>query len=159
MKLKILSWNVRGVNNSEKRKLIKNFIRTQKADLVCVQETKIRNMSDVIARSIEVGRFVDWWVLEVEGTAGGILLLWDKRKLDFLDSEIGSFSISCLFRNVEDGFQWTFTRVYGPIEGNRRKLFWEELGSIRGLWEGPWCLRGEERGEGSHPLWDVLLMW
>ena len=59
MKLKILSWNVRGVNNSEKRKLIKNFIRTQKADLVCVQETKIQTMSDVIARSIEVGRFVD----------------------------------------------------------------------------------------------------
>ena len=79
----------------------------------------------------------------MEGTAGGILLLWDKRKLDLLDSEIGSFSISCLFRNVEDGFQWTFTGVYGPIEGNRRKLFWEELGSIRGLWEGPWCLRGD----------------
>ena len=41
MKVKILSWNVRRVNDSEKRKVIRNFIRTQRVDLVCLQETKI----------------------------------------------------------------------------------------------------------------------
>ena len=32
MKIKILSWNVRGVNNPEKRKVIKQFIRDQRVD-------------------------------------------------------------------------------------------------------------------------------
>ena len=41
MKVKILSWNVRGVNDLEKRKVIRNFIRTQRVDLVCLLETKI----------------------------------------------------------------------------------------------------------------------
>ena len=41
MKVKILSWNVRGVNDPKKRKVISNFIRTQRLDLVCLQETKI----------------------------------------------------------------------------------------------------------------------
>ena len=36
MKIKILSWDVRGVNNSEKRKVIKQFIRGQRVDLVCL---------------------------------------------------------------------------------------------------------------------------
>ena len=54
-------------------------------------------MTTTIGHSIGVGRFVDWRVLEAEGIARGILLLWDKRKLDLMDSEIGSFSISCLF--------------------------------------------------------------
>ena len=34
MKVKILSWNVRGVNGPDKRKVIKNFLRTHKLDLV-----------------------------------------------------------------------------------------------------------------------------
>ena len=34
MRLRILSWNVKGVNDKDKRKLIKDVIKTQKADLV-----------------------------------------------------------------------------------------------------------------------------
>ena len=41
MNLKLLSWNVRGVNESTKRKVIKSVIRKQKVDLFCIQETKI----------------------------------------------------------------------------------------------------------------------
>ena len=40
MKLKLLSWNVRGANDRAKRKIIKTFIRNQKVDLLCIQETK-----------------------------------------------------------------------------------------------------------------------
>ena len=42
MKLRILSWNVRGTNDRKKRKLIKDVIKSQKVDLVCLQETKIQ---------------------------------------------------------------------------------------------------------------------
>ena len=36
MKLKLFSWNVRGANNSNKRNVIRNFIRSQRVDLVCL---------------------------------------------------------------------------------------------------------------------------
>ena len=78
MKLKLLSWNVRGANNLDKRKIISNFVRSQRVDLVCVQETKIQDLSNACARSFGVGRFHDWKALEAEGAAGGILLFWDK---------------------------------------------------------------------------------
>ena len=45
MKIKILSWNVREVNDRNKRKLIKALIRSQKVDLVCQHETKMTEMS------------------------------------------------------------------------------------------------------------------
>ena len=45
MKLKILSWNVRGANDRNKRKVIKALIKSQKVDVVCLQETKIQDMS------------------------------------------------------------------------------------------------------------------
>ena len=54
MKLKILSWNVRGINNLDKRKLIKAFIKSHRVDVVCIQETKIQNMDSSIVRSLGV---------------------------------------------------------------------------------------------------------
>ncbi|RVW47786.1 hypothetical protein CK203_091740 [Vitis vinifera] len=45
--------------------------------------------------------------------------------------------------NVEDGFKWTFSGVYGPTLRRYREVFWEELGAIRGLWNDPWCIGGD----------------
>ena len=75
MKIKILSWNVRGANNPEKRKVIKQFIRDQRVDLVCLQETKVQNMNLKLARSLGAGRFSEWIVVDASGSAGGILLI------------------------------------------------------------------------------------
>ena len=41
MKIRLLSWNVRGANNCDKRKVIKALIKKNRVDLVCLQETKI----------------------------------------------------------------------------------------------------------------------
>ena len=69
-----MSWNVRGVNDPDRRKIIKNVIRYQRVNLVCLQETKIQNMVAAMARSVGVGINYDWRALNAEGTAGGILL-------------------------------------------------------------------------------------
>ena len=143
MKIKILSWNVRGVNNPDKRKIIKNFLRTHRVDLVCLQETKVQEMNNVMAPSLGVGHFLNWKALNAEGSTGGILLLWDKRRISMVDSVARSFSVLCLFRMVEDGYQWVFSGVYGSVKKSIRESFWEELGSIRGLWEEPWCIGGD----------------
>ncbi|RVW17454.1 Transposon TX1 uncharacterized 149 kDa protein [Vitis vinifera] len=47
--------------------------------------------------------------------------------------------------------------VYGPTTRRDRECFWEELGAINGLWNGPWCvardfntiLSPKERGRGG----------
>lgn len=103
MKIRILSWNVRGANDSSKRKVIKALIRSQRVDLFCLQETKIQAMTEGLVRSLGTGRFLNWGTLDAQGTAGGILICWDKRALELMEMEVGSFSISCRMRNVEDG--------------------------------------------------------
>ena len=123
MKLKLLSWNVRGANNLDKRKIICNFVRSQRVDLGCIQETKIQKWSNAYARSLGVSRFHDWKALEAEGAVGDILLFWDKQKMDQIQAEIGSFSITSLFKNVEDRFMWAFTGVYGPVERRNKENF------------------------------------
>ena len=75
MKIQILSWNVRGVNDSEKIKLIKAFLNSQRVDLVCFQGTKLKGASTDLVRSLGVGRFVDWAAVNVVGASRGILIL------------------------------------------------------------------------------------
>ena len=73
---------------------------------MCIQETKVQCMTDSIARSIGSGRFLDWKAANAEGASGGIFICWDRRSLDILDWEEGQFTLSCRFRNVENGAIW-----------------------------------------------------
>ena len=100
-------------------------------------------MSKGVVRSLGFGRFLDWGAMGAQGSAGGILVCWDKRSLELLEMEVGNFSISCRLKNVEDGMVWIFTRVYGSCNRKEREALWDELGAIRGIWDEPWCLGGD----------------
>ena len=52
MNLKIICWNVRGLNGKEKRLKIRNFLRSWKVDIVCFQETKLEWVTRGLVRSI-----------------------------------------------------------------------------------------------------------
>ena len=142
MRIRILSWNVRGVNDKDKRKLIKNVIKTQKADLMCLQETKLPEMTSGIVRSLGVGRCLEWGALNSRGEAG-VVVFWDNRVLQMMEMEVGNYSVSCRFKNCEDGFCWVFSGVYGPSMKVEREEFLSELGAIRELWNELWCVAGD----------------
>ncbi|RVX19928.1 hypothetical protein CK203_004741 [Vitis vinifera] len=60
-------------------------------------------------------------------------IFWDSRVLELAGMEVGLFSISCRFKNCEDGFRWIFSGVYGLTMKRYRELFWEELGPSVGF--------------------------
>ncbi|RVW31445.1 LINE-1 reverse transcriptase-like [Vitis vinifera] len=105
-------------------------------------------MSEGVVRSLGSGRFLDWRALDADGAAGGLLICWDKRSMEVVDWEEGQYSLSCRFKNVEDGTVWVFTGVYGPFTREAREGLWEELGAVRGIWDEPWAGRPSlARGE------------
>ena len=123
MKLKILSWNVREVNDVNKRKVIKALIKSQKVDVVCLQETKMQDMSIREVQSLGVGRFLQWGAMNAKGTVRGAIFFWDNKVLELVGMKVGHFSISCRFKNYEDGFLWFFTGIYGSIVKKYRENF------------------------------------
>lgn len=52
LKPKIVTWNVRGMNEVEKRIKIRRRLREWKADIVCLQETKMENVSREVVLSV-----------------------------------------------------------------------------------------------------------
>ena len=65
MKLKILSWNVKGLNDFRKRLVVKNLLREWKCDVVCLQETKLTGMDRQKVCSLWSCPYVDWVALDV----------------------------------------------------------------------------------------------
>jgi hypothetical protein len=50
---------------------------------------------------------------------------------------------SCRFKNVQDHFEWVFSRVYGPNVNADRFILWEELAGVRSWWGVSWCIGGD----------------
>jgi hypothetical protein len=70
MKLKIISWNVRGMNELEKRMKIRGLlIEKKKDDIVCLQETIMKVISRQVVCSVWGCFHVDCLYL---GLRGGI---------------------------------------------------------------------------------------
>jgi exonuclease III len=126
MKPKILSWNVRGLNLVEKRMKIKSLLREWKVD-VCLQETKVQNVTRELVQSLWGCVQVDWCSLGSQGASRGILLMWDKRVVKKVVFCVGCYTIACSFRSISDDFKWAFAGVYEPNVDNDRFLLWEEF--------------------------------
>nr|CAN79711.1 hypothetical protein VITISV_009623 [Vitis vinifera] len=77
-----------------------------------------------------------------EKSASGSLPLKEGREERGVE-EVGNYSVSCRFKNCEDGFCWVFSGVYGPSVKVEREEFLSELGAIRGLWNELWCVAGD----------------
>ena len=104
-------------------------------------------MASGIVRSLGVGRYLEWGALNSRGAAArggrGVVVFWDNKVLQMVEMEMGKYSVSCHFKNCEDGFCWIFLGVYGPTVKVEREDFLSELGAITGLWNEPWCVAGD----------------
>ena len=63
--------------------------------------------------------------------------------MEKLDSFVGRFSVSCLWRGVSNGQTWVGTGLYGPTCDIARQNLWVELRDIRLRWVFPWCIFGD----------------
>ena len=131
MKLKMISWNVRGLNDPKKRLVVRNLLREWKCDVVCLQETKMARMDRQMVCSLWSCPYVDWVALEANQTAGGVLIMWDKRALEKMEAMVGTFSVLVKWQGVVDGFIWACSRIYGPNDNNERGHIWDGLVGIQ----------------------------
>lgn len=73
--MKIILWNVRGLRSDDRRLAVKALKRRNNAQLVLIQESKLREMFD-FARGLRGSRYVKWLVVDVVGSVDGIIILW-----------------------------------------------------------------------------------
>lgn len=138
--MKVLSWNVRGMGNPQRRMVIIEVLSFNKVQIAMIQESKLSSMSDKIQRETWGGRFCKCVCVDAVDSAGGIILLWDYCTNTVLDIYYGKFSVSAWVEDSSNNSRWFVTSVYGPHSSQRPMDLWKELDAIKGRWNGTWCV-------------------
>ena len=71
MNLRLLSLNVRGLNNPQKQEVCRNLLKEWKCDIVCFQETKLSSLDSLVVQSLWGSPYLDWVALDAVNTTGG----------------------------------------------------------------------------------------
>jgi exonuclease III len=71
----MFNWNVRGLNGGARRQVVKDLVSDHRAQIVCLQETKLQTVNDFIISETMGAQFVGGYaVLLAEGLSGGVII-------------------------------------------------------------------------------------
>jgi exonuclease III len=70
---KILIWNVRGLNATAQQDSVRTIVDASRADIVCIQETKISTMTNRVLLSALSSDFSEFTIVPTVGASGGYL--------------------------------------------------------------------------------------
>lgn len=95
----ILVWNAYGLNSRARRSAVRGVIKQQRTSVVCLQESKVENLS--VSMNIDItGIDFDYVCLPAIGVAGGVLVAWRRDLWNASPATIRRFSITlCLTRS------------------------------------------------------------
>ena len=75
------------------------------------------------------------------GRLGGIIIIWDPKVLELVDSRI--FLCATSSNRCFDSYVWGLIEVYSSNEGNVKSDLFEELVTFMSNCDIPWCLGGD----------------
>jgi hypothetical protein len=136
--MKVLSWNIRGLNKAFKQREIGKVIRLWKISILCLVETKVRqeNMDRVISATLP-----GWEILHNYGVNcyGRIWICWDPGI-----TNIHEQVLTCNVCPKSGKDPWILSTVYGANHGVDRKRLLQQLIFIKeSFCSIPWLLVGD----------------
>jgi exonuclease III len=139
---KFVCWNVRGLNSRACQDSVHNLINSFNANVVCIQETKMAEISMHTTLSALGSNFVHKLFLPSVGTSGGILVARRNEIGPASATRVDHHSVTIRF-SPRDHLPWWLTCVYGPQGDSNRIQFMQELRDVRSACPGPWILMGD----------------
>lgn len=139
--MKIISWNIRGLNSPHKHNLVKNMIRDKNPDIFLIQETK---MAKDKVESLNMFKNGGVSGGSSEGASGGIVTFWNKNNVEG-EVLIQENNLVCIrFKHINNCTTWVLTNVYAPNTKTGRSEMWRYLTRLRSRFaEDSWIIMGD----------------
>jgi len=123
--MKIISWNIRGLNGRSKQKMLREIILVETPDVVLLQETK--------CTSEDMDRLLPYcWKrgvasVDATGTAGGLAILWNTNIVLMNNFCATKWSITAEYRLIGSNWPGHLTCVYGSANPGDKQAFLRSL--------------------------------
>lgn len=137
-KIKIVTWNVRGLNERPKRLAIRQTMFLEKPDIICIQETKLSDVDNSQQKEICGRRLNEYTFLAARGTKGGMLLAWRGRRFVKVAETKWEFCLTVHLQDLLLNQTIQCTTVYGPTSPAIRGSFFQELELLKPVNGMPW---------------------
>ena len=141
--MNVTSWNIKGLGSKRKQRILNNRMKQVAPDVIFIQETKcsIQKIKEIHSKWLNHYEFLE---VKADNTVGGILTLWNPKKIDIIDVDAFREYLSVVMQPVGDKETYLITNVYGPqrLEGKLKLL--DSLEDLRDRHLGiPWILGGD----------------
>ena len=122
--MKVISWNIRGLNGDHKQELVRNMIRDQRPNFLMIQETKMKK--DLVKR-ISFSKKFCCEASDSDGASGGVLTLYNSRAFKLTTLFKSSNAILCEVHHIQSNDSWLILNLYAPNTKKERNSFWTKL--------------------------------
>lgn len=116
----ILCSNVRGLNSRAKRDAVREFVASTKANIVCIQESKLDVVDQYTIMQCIGSAFDGFEYVPSVWTRGGIIVAWNNAFATISNVTRDEHALTGLVQPCH-GEAWWITIVYGP-QGDAAKL-------------------------------------
>lgn len=160
--MKIIFWNVRGLNSGGRRKHLKELLFKHQVDIVCLQETIKQKFTSRELSGLIKGQDLTWEWIAPNGRSGGLLIGANKEILEVLDYKEGMFCHGLILKSVDSGFIWGVINVYGPVQLDTKSEFLKDLMGLILTFDVPMIVGGDfnlVRDSQKSPLAMLIIVW
>lgn len=139
-----MSWNVRGLGDSDKCTVVRDAIFSASPSIACLQESKLSEISSFKAKTFLPRNLVDSFIFNsASGSRGGIVTTWDPSSLSLASWISHRYSLTSVFNSTTSDHQISVTNVYGPADHRDSWAFLDDLLELIPLISGPWIITGD----------------
>ena len=142
--MKILSWNVRGLGGFVKRPEVRTLINEKNPSIVCIQETKLSVVDDVLCAALWGIRTPSYSYRSAVGASGGLLIMWDSSIVEVWSTFSMEHALSIHGRCTDTDDEFHLFNIYAPCDNGTKQLVWDSLSERLQLLVGNnFCLCGD----------------
>ncbi|GLT79931.1 hypothetical protein SLA2020_513970 [Shorea laevis] len=141
--MKAISFNIRGLGNSVKRKELRKIVSGEHVNFLMIQETKLETVDENLCRSIWGQEGFEWYAKSADGRAGGLLCIWDShlfKKIDLFEGD-GFISVEGMWGANKTSC--CFLNVYGPCNVTGRAKLWNDISAHISCRTCIFCIGGD----------------
>jgi len=111
--MKLISMNIRGTGGSSKKKYLEDLIRKEQANVVCLQETKCKELWKENIFKMWGTNDIDWVERGADNNVGGVITIWRRSRFHLVNVITGmNFCIIEGEWKVWETFHITIVNIY-----------------------------------------------
>jgi exonuclease III len=141
--LRVCTWNVQGLGDEKKCPVVRTALSGASPSIICLQETKTRDMSIAKTRSFLPSNLSAFSCVDSTGSSGGILTAWDPDVFSLDHTHRSPYSLTVHLASTTTDLAFTLTNVYAPADHSFTSAFLADFVSLAPAPPLPWMIVGD----------------